>query len=93
MKSYYVYILATKRNGILYVGVTNNPLRRIHEHKNGLVAGFTKQNHIKQLVYIESTPSIEDAIIREKEIKRWTRAKKIALIEEDNPFWHDLPVD
>jgi putative endonuclease len=90
MREFYVYILASKRNGILYTGVTNNLVRRIDEHKNGRISGFTKKHHIQRLVYCENTPSIEDAIRREKEIKGWKRTKKIALIEQENPLWQEI---
>ncbi len=90
MKSYYVYILANERNGTLYVGVTNNLVRRIYEHKEGLADGFTKKYNIKMLVYYEITESIESAIKREKNIKAWQRAWKLRIIEEMNPDWDDL---
>jgi putative endonuclease len=87
---YYVYILATQRNGILYVGVTNNIGRRVGEHREGIVPGFTKKYGVHRLVHVESYDSINDAIGREKRLKRWRRAWKIALIEEHNPDWRDL---
>ena len=90
MNSYFVYILASKKNGVLYVGVTNNLIRRIYEHKNNLVDGFTKQYFIHKLVYFEETNSIEEAILREKRIKEWKRRWKIELIEKNNPHWNDL---
>jgi putative endonuclease len=85
-----VYILASKRNGTLYIGVTNNLLRRIHEHKFGLVDGFTKKYQIKILVYFESTEDILEAIRREKQLKKWKRQWKLELIEDYNPDWLDL---
>ena len=88
-KQYYVYIM-TNRSGTLYIGVTNDLLRRIYEHKNKLVKGFTKKYNITKCVYYEETDSIEIAIAREKEIKGWLRKKKIALIESVNPYWNDL---
>ena len=88
--SYYVYILASRRNGTLYTGVTNDPVRRVFEHREGLVAGFTRTHGVKRLVYLEPHDRIDDAILREKTIKRWRRALKIALIERDNPDWNDL---
>lgn len=88
--SYYVYIMASKRNGTLYIGVTNNVARRAYEHKNGLLEGFTKKYKIDNLVYYESTENIESAIIREKQLKKWNRQWKINLIERDNPEWNDL---
>ena len=90
MKYYYVYILASKRNGTLYTGVTNNLIRRIDEHKKVLVKSFTRKYNVKILVYYEQTIDIESAITREKCIKRWKREWKIRLIEEDNPEWNDL---
>jgi putative endonuclease len=93
MKNYYVYILASKRNGTLYIGVTNDLNRRIYEHKNSLVDGFTRKYNIKILVYYELTNSIESAITREKQFKKWNRDWKIRLIEEKNPIWEDLSMD
>jgi putative endonuclease len=90
MRDYYVYILASQRNGTIYIGVTNNLQRRIEEHQSGLVEGFTKRYHLKELVYYEQTPSIEAAILREKQLKKWNRAWKVALIEKANPIWKDL---
>lgn len=87
---YYVYILASAFRGTLYVGVTNNLIRRIWEHKEGVAESFTKRHNIKTLVYYETHTSIEAAILREKSIKRWTREKKYFAIEENNPLWHDL---
>ncbi len=88
--SYYVYILANRRGGTLYVGVTNDLVRRAYEHREGLVEGFTKARDIKILVYFEAHDDIEQAIIREKRLKRWRRAWKIQLIDRDNPDWRDL---
>ncbi len=88
--NYFVYILASQRNGTLYVGVTNNLVRRVYEHKNNLVAGFTEQHRIHTLVWFESTDSIEAAIAREKQLKNWKREWKLALIEKANPDWIDL---
>jgi len=93
VKNYYVYILASKRNGTLYIGVTNDLNRRMYEHKNGLVEGFTKNYNIKILVYYELTNSIESAITREKQFKKWNREWKMRLIEENNPMWKDLSID
>ncbi len=87
---YHVYILASRRNGTLYVGVTNELARRVYEHKQGLVEGFTKRHGIRTLVYVESHNSVIEAIRREKRLKRWNRAWKIELIERDNPEWVDL---
>ena len=88
-RSYYVYIL-TNRSGTLYVGVTNDLERRIHEHRSGLVDGFTKAYRIHELVYFEECGEVVDAITREKQIKGWSRAKKVALIATLNPRWEDL---
>jgi putative endonuclease len=90
MKEYYVYILANKPNGTLYIGVTNDLARRVYEHKNGMVEGFTKQYEVHRLVYYESTNEIQIAIQREKQLKRWKRQWKIDLIESENPEWNDL---
>ncbi|HRD77899.1 MAG TPA: GIY-YIG nuclease family protein [Hyphomicrobiaceae bacterium] len=87
---YFVYILASGRNGTLYVGVTNDIVRRVAEHREDLVEGFTKKYGVKQLVYFEPHGEILEAIAREKRIKRWRRAWKIELIETGNPEWRDL---
>jgi len=87
---FFVYILASKRNGTLYVGVTNNLARRLSEHKVKLVPGFTRKYNLDQLVYFEAFDSILEARAREHSLKRWRRAWKIALIEKLNPDWHDL---
>jgi len=89
MKQYYVYIL-TNRSRTLYTGVTNDLQRRVYEHKHKLVPGFTAKYNLTRLVYYEATPDIRAAIAREKQIKGWLRAKKIALIESMNPKWEDL---
>ena len=88
-KEYYVYIMAN-RSRTLYTGVTNDLMRRVYEHKHKLVPGFTSKYNIQYLVYYESTSSIYAAIQREKQIKGWLRAKKIALIDSMNPEWKDL---
>jgi putative endonuclease len=88
--SYWVYILASKPRGTLYVGVTNNLVRRVAEHRDGLVEGFTKEYHVKMLVYFEEHEDVNEAIKREKQVKRWARAWKIELIREENPDWRDL---
>jgi len=90
MKTYYVYILASKRNGTLYVGFTNDLRRRMYEHKNGIIEGFTKKYGVNRLVYFEESAEVNAAIRREKQIKGWRRDKKIALIESTNPDWEDL---
>ena len=90
LKSYYVYILASERNGTLYVGVTNDLVRRIYEHKTGMSDGFTKKYGVDQLVWFDETLDATAAIQREKTIKRWPRAYKLNVIEEMNPQWRDL---
>ena len=89
-KTYYVYILASKKNGTLYIGVTNNLKKRVFEHREELVSGFTKKYGVKNLVFYESTESSYTAIQREKYLKNWNRKWKIELIERDNPEWKDL---
>ena len=89
MNQYYVYIM-TNRSGTLYTGVTNDLMRRVYEHRQKLVEGFTKRYNISKLVYYEETNSVESAIAREKQIKGWVRKKKVALIESMNPYWQDL---
>jgi putative endonuclease len=90
MKTYFIYILASKRNGTLYVGMTNDLIRRVYEHKSGLIEGFTKKYSIDKLVYYESTTNVNEAILREKRLKKWKREWKIELIEKSNPEWRDL---
>lgn len=92
MKQYYVYIM-TNHSRTLYTGVTNDLQRRVHEHKQKQVPGFTHKYNITQLVYYEETPDVKSAIAREKQIKGWLRSKKIALIESLNPGWRDLSDD
>ncbi|MCA9325247.1 GIY-YIG nuclease family protein [Candidatus Saccharibacteria bacterium] len=92
MNNYYVYILASRANGTLYIGVTNNLRRRIYEHVHGLVPGFTTKYSVKRLVYFEQTDNIEVAINRENQLKNWHRQWKINLIEADNPDWNDLAI-
>jgi putative endonuclease len=89
VKRYYVYIM-TNRSRTLYTGVTDDLIRRVYEHKNKLVRGFTQRYNITMLVYYEATGDIQAAIQREKQIKGWLREKKIALIEAANPGWEDL---
>ena len=92
MNSYYVYIM-TNRSGTLYIGITNNLIRRAYEHKNKLIDGFTKKYNINRLVYFEETSDVYSAISREKQIKGWIRKKKIELIEKANPKFIDLSED
>ena len=93
MINYFVYILASKRNGTLYIGVTNNLIRRVFEHKNGLIEGFTKKNNLNNLVYYDVTTDINGALQREKQLKKWNRRWKLNLIESENPEWKDLSGD
>ena len=90
MRQYYVYILASRKNGTLYIGVTNNLLKRVYEHKNNLIGGFTQKYSVHNLVYYEEHNNIGKAITREKQIKKWKRQWKIELIEKFNPPWKDL---
>ena len=90
---YWVYILASKRNGTLYVGVTNDLARRMQQHREGAVPGFTRTHGVTRLVHAEPYDDILTAIEREKRLKRWRRAWKLALIEKDNPGWRDLYPD
>ena len=89
-KTYYVYILASARNGTLYIGVTNNLVRRMWEHKEGLVAGFSKKYGVKTLVYYEVFEDVNAAIYRETRLKKYKREWKLNLIEQRNPHWCDL---
>ena len=89
-KSYYVYLLANQNNKVLYIGVTNNIERRVFEHKNKLVKGFTEKYNVNKLVYFEQTSDVYSALSREKEIKGWLRIKKNALVESTNAAWSDL---
>ncbi len=90
MKDYCVYIMTNKKNGTLYIGVTNDVIRRVGEHKRGKIEGFTQKYGLNRLVYYEHYAQIKDAIRREKQLKHWNRKWKIALIEESNPQWQDL---
>ena len=89
-KNYYVYLLTNWNNKVIYVGVTNDLNRRIYEHKNKLISGFTKKYNLNKLVYFEETCDINAAINREKEIKKWRREKKDILVNQINPNWQDL---
>jgi putative endonuclease len=89
-RSFYVYILASSIGGTLYIGVTNDLVRRAAEHKLKIAESFTKRHDVARLVYFECFDGIDQAIHREKPLKKWTRAWKIALIEKDNPDWNDL---
>lgn len=87
---YYVYILTNKTDKVMYIGVTNDIVRRVYEHRNHMIDGFTAKYNVTKLVYVESAPDVRDAIQREKQLKGWTRAKKNALVETANPKWEDL---
>ncbi len=89
-KQYYVYILASKRNGTLYTGITNDLILRVYQHRNDLIPGFTKKYSVHNLVYYEIYNDPYEAILREKRIKKWRREWKIQLIEKNNPKWDDL---
>jgi len=89
-KTFYVYILASARNGTLYIGVTSNLPKRVWEHKEGIVEGFTKKYGINQLVWFELHQDAMAAVTREKQLKKWERAWKINLIQKQNPLWRDL---
>jgi putative endonuclease len=89
-RTFYVYILANRRNGTLYVGMTSRLTRRIYEHKEGAIPGFTKKYGLKLLVYLERHEDAGTARAREKAIKKWRRTWKLQLIEHDNPQWRDL---
>ena len=89
-KLFCVYILSNSNNKVLYTGVTSNLPKRVYEHKEHLVDGFTKKYNVDKLVYYETSPGAEGAILREKQIKAGSRAKKIALVEKQNPDWRDL---
>ena len=86
----YVYILASERNGTLYIGVTSDLVKRVWEHKSDFVEGFTKQHQVHTLVWYEMHGNMESAITREKQLKEWKRQWKIELIEKSNPYWNDL---
>lgn len=93
MNHYYVYILTNWDHHVMYVGVTNHLERRMMEHRQELIPGFTQKYHVHKLVYYESTSDVKAAIAREKQLKGWTRAKKNALVSTMNPEWRDLAID
>lgn len=93
MKKYYTYIITNKVNTVLYIGVTNNIVRRMYEHKNKLIAGFSSDYNLTKLVYFQEFGDIREAIAAEKKIKGWTRAKKNALINVNNREWNDLTAE
>lgn len=90
MKDYYVYILTSRKNTVLYTGITNDLVKRVYEHKQNLIPGFTKKYNVHKLVYYEQYNDVYKAITREKRIKEWKRQWKIELIEKSNPNWKDL---
>ena len=90
MTVYWVYILASQKHGTIYIGVTNDLVRRVYQHKNKLIKGFTSKYSVDRLVWFETYDDITVAIEREKELKKWRREWKINLIEQDNPNWDDL---
>ena len=89
-KEYYVYILASQRNGTLYIGVTSSLAKRVWEHKNEVLEGFTEKYTVKKLVYFEQFDDVNNAIVREKQLKHWNGKWKLELIEKSNPTWNDL---
>ena len=90
MKTYYVYILTNWSSTVMYIGVTNDLKRRVNEHKNRVNEGFTSRYNLSKLVYYETTNDVHKAILREKQLKGWTRVRKNALVESVNPYWKDL---
>lgn len=90
MKTFHVYIMASQRNGTLYIGVTSDLVKRVYEHKNDLMDGFTKKYGVHTLVWYEGPGSFESATTREKQLKKWNRIWKLRIIEQDNPEWRDL---
>ena len=90
MNNYYVYILASGKNGTLYIGVTSDLKRRIYQHKNKLIEGFTEKYKVSQLVYFDQTKDVESAILREKQLKKWSRKKKIMLTTKVNPKFEEI---
>ena len=91
--NYYVYVLTNKSNRVMYIGMTNDLERRLYEHKQELIEGFTKRYHVHKLVYFETTTDVRSAIAREKQLKGWRRARKNDLVETMNPEWRDLSED
>lgn len=89
-KQFFVYVLASQRNGTLYIGVTSDLIKRIGEHKEGVIQGFTRRYNVKMLVYYERHENAESAITREKQMKEWKRKWKLELVESFNPDWRDL---
>ena len=92
MKDYYVYILTNEYNNVMYIGVTNNLVRRVYEHKTGIIEGFTKKYRVHKLVYYETSHDVKAALQREKQLKGWTRERKNALVESVNPEWKEIQI-
>ena len=92
-KDYYVYVLTNENNNVMYIGITNDLKRRVYEHKSNTIEGFTKKYHVHKLVYYEITTDVNSAIAREKQLKKWKRAKKNALVETLNPKWKELTIE
>ena len=92
-KRYFVYLLSNKKNGTLYIGITNDLVRRVYEHKSKHVEGFSKKYNLSRLVWFDETSDVNAAIEKEKQMKKWKRAWKVGLIEEANPSWRDLYFD
>jgi putative endonuclease len=90
--TYYIYIMASQRNGTIYIGMTNNLQRRVIEHRNGTASDFTRKYNVNKLVYFDYTENVNDAIAREAQLKNWHRKWKLNLIEKDNPNWEDLSI-
>ena len=90
---YFVYILTNRNRNVMYIGMTNDLARRLHEHRNHLVSGFTQEYHVNMLVYYEETHDVLAALEREKQVKKWRREKKDALVASMNPQWRDLGAD
>ena len=93
MKSYWVYILSNQNNNVLYIGITSELEQRVYQHKNKLIKGFTEKYNVNKLIYFEESIDPESAILREKQLKGWTRKKKEMLINKMNPEWRDLSLD
>lgn len=89
-KKYFVYMMTNRKGGVIYTGITSDLIRRVYEHKEKLIPGFTNRYNLTKLVFVEETCDVNDAIAREKQIKGWLRKKKIGLIESQNPDWNDM---
>ena len=91
--TYFVYIITNNNNSVIYIGVTNNLHRRLYEHQKQIFEGFSRKYNVHKLVYFETTSDIKSAIAREKQLKKWSRAKKNALVEKSNPSWEEIIID